>query len=272
MCRIWRIYIYIYNTYKKKLSLLHRCCGSSMDWSGQMRNEARWDQQSQWSILYDAHLFYSIHARFSTNTFFFFFFFKLFLRLNYDCFDVYERHTLYEPVFFFFLSPRIVRGKKKRKSYKQIVRARQSALNNIPDSQDRYARAKLWLGLCKKRACCNMLPSEINAILIPFCFLYRSDFSIVRYKYNKIVTIARRKRSFVSEDVLECGKSSYFFLSIYCNRYNFLLFLEFCKRRRCFLSNIYICKNTNFCPKQLHVKSVTRTNSRMHAVCASVFS
>lgn len=111
----------------------------------------------------------------------------------------------------FFLSPRIVRGKKKRKSYKQIVRARQSALNNIPDSQDRYARAKLWLGLCKKRACCNMLPSEINAILIPFCFLYRSDFSIVRYKYNKIVTIARRKRSFVSEDVLECDKSSYFF-------------------------------------------------------------
>lgn len=66
------IYIYIIHV-RKKVSLLHRCCGSSMDWSGQMRNEARWDQQSQWSILYDAHLFYSIHARFSTNTFFSFF-------------------------------------------------------------------------------------------------------------------------------------------------------------------------------------------------------
>lgn len=57
-----------------------------------------------------------------------------------------------------FLSPRIVRGKKKKekKIVQTNVRARQSALNNEPDSQERHARAKLRLGLCKKRACCNM--------------------------------------------------------------------------------------------------------------------
>lgn len=118
MCRIWRMYIYIYIIHiRKKVSLLHRCCGSSMDWSGQMRNEARWDQQSQWSILYDAHLFYSIHARFSTNTFSLFFFFLivsaselcLFRRLR----AAYvTRSRVSEPA-------NCSRKKKKRKSYKQ---------------------------------------------------------------------------------------------------------------------------------------------------------
>lgn len=271
MCRIWRIYIYIYIIHIKKN---YRCCiGVAVPrWTDQDRCETKQGGTSSHNDRSSMmHICSTRSTRVSLQTRSFFFFF-----LNCFCVWIMTVSTFTSDIRYtspcFFLSPRIVRGKKKRKSYKQIVRARQSALNNIPDSQDRYARAKLWLGLCKKRACCNMLPSEINAILIPFCFLYRSDFSIVRYKYNKIVTIARRKRSFVSEDVLECDKSSYFFLSIYCNRYNFLLFLEFCKRRRCFLSNIYICKNTNFCPKQLHVKSVTRTNSRMHAVCASVFS
>lgn len=147
MCRIWRMYIYIYIIHiRKKVSLLHRCCGSSMDWSGQMRNEARWDQQSQWSILYDAHLFYSIHARFSTNnTFFlslFFFFFKLFLHLNYVSVSTFTSDVI--RAYHLFLSPRIVRGKKKKekKIVQTNVRARQSALNNELDSQELVTHAR----------------------------------------------------------------------------------------------------------------------------------
>lgn len=116
MCRIWRMYIYIYIIHiRKKVSLLHRCCGSSMDWSGQMRNEARWDQQSQWSILYDAHLFYSIHARFSTNTFSLFFFncFCVWI-MSVSTFTSGIRYTI--PCFW---ARELFAEKKKRKSYKQ---------------------------------------------------------------------------------------------------------------------------------------------------------
>lgn len=148
MCRIWRMYIYIYIIHiRKKVSLLHRCCGSSMDWSGQMRNEARWDQQSQWSILYDAHLFYSIHARFSTNNTFFLSF-SFFFFLNCFCVWIMSYVSTFTSdvirAYHLFLSPRIVRGKKKKekKIVQTNVRARQTALNNELDSQELVTHAR----------------------------------------------------------------------------------------------------------------------------------
>lgn len=134
---------------------------------------------------------------------------------------------LYEPV---FSSPRVFELAEKKKIVETNVRARQSVLNNKPDSQDRYARAKLWSGSCISALLLqHALKRNSNAILIPFCFLYRSDFSIVRYTYK--YTIARRKRSFVSE-----------YVSLWWNMVKVRIFFFF------FLLSIYLqsmqfCKN-----------------------------
>lgn len=174
------IYIYIYNTYKKK-SIVVASVLRFLD--GLIRTDAKRSKVGPavtmidplWctSVLLDPRAFLYKHVL----SFFF-----LIVSASELC--LFRRLRAAYVTRSRVSEPANCSRKKKKKIVQTNVRARQSPLNDKPDSQDRYARAKLWLGLCEKRACCNMLWSEINATFNQSLFALFTDpiFGIARYK------------------------------------------------------------------------------------------
>ena len=140
------IYIYIYNTYKKK-SIVVASVLRFLD--GLIRTDAKRSKVGPavamidplWctSVLLDPRAFLYKQHILSLSLFFFF---KLFLRLNYVlCFDVYERRYTSLPL----ISEPANCSRKKKKEKKIVqtnVRARQTALNNELDSQELVTHAR----------------------------------------------------------------------------------------------------------------------------------